>query len=104
MDDDVIRVHPEVLRGCARDLAGTGYRLAHGLRGAPGLTLVAPEWVAAGALAALESAVDRYFGAVGAGAAQTAAGLRAAADEYEAVDDRVARRLTRRAMSRGRDD
>lgn len=94
MDDDVIRVRPNVLRDCASNLAGTGYRLAHGLRGAPGLTLAAPEWLAAGALAALESAVDSYLGAVGGRAAQTAAGLRVAADEYEAVDDRVARRFT----------
>jgi uncharacterized protein YukE len=91
--DDVITVHPDALRGFARDLADTSYRLGHGLHGTPGLTTPAAGWVAAAALAALESAINRYLGTVAGRVAETATGLRTAADEYEAVDERVARRF-----------
>lgn len=94
MHDDLIQVHTDALRAWAGDLAGTSHRLGHGLRETPGLTVPAPEWTAAEALAALESGVHAYLATVGDCAARTAAGLRAAAEEYDAADDRAARRLS----------
>jgi hypothetical protein len=93
MHDDLIQVHAEVLRGCAGELAGTGYRLGHGLGGRAGLAVPAPDWAAATALAAVESAVHAWFCAVGGRTAETATALRAAAEEYDAADERAARRL-----------
>jgi len=93
MTDDLIRVHTETLRGCADGLAGTGHRLGQGLGAEPGLVVPAPGWAAAGALAGLESAVHGWLCAVGGRAAETSAGLRSAADGYEAADDRAARRV-----------
>lgn len=95
MRDDVIQVRPEGLRRCATDLADVGRLLGHGLHHVPALTLHAPGWAAAQELNALESAVHAYLGSTGGRAADLAAGLRAAATEYEAVDERAAQRLRR---------
>ncbi|HEX5598562.1 MAG TPA: type VII secretion target [Micromonosporaceae bacterium] len=95
MQDEAIQVHTGALRGCAADLADTGYRLGHGLQALPGLTVAAPQWQAAAALATLESAVHGYLTALGERAAQASTGLRAAAEAYEAVDERAAGRLKR---------
>ena len=92
--DDMITVRPTALRDCADGLAGTGYRLGHGLSGVPGLVPPAPELAATGALAALETAVEDFLNTVATRTARTAAGLRTAAADYEAVDDQVARRFT----------
>ncbi|MEH0984478.1 hypothetical protein [Micromonospora sp. CPCC 205556] len=60
----------------------------------PGLVVAAPGWRAAAALVRLESAVHAWHGALAARVAEAAAGLRTAAEEYEAVDERAAGRLT----------
>lgn len=92
---DVIEVHSAGLRDCAARLTAAGYRLAHGLRETPGLTVTAPEWSAAEALAALEEAVHAHLTALGSKVAHAAVEIRAAAEAYEAADQRVARRLNR---------
>jgi hypothetical protein len=92
--DHLLQVRTEALRGGAGELTGIGYRLGHGLAGTPGLTVPAPGWASAGALTALESAGHAWLGAVGGRLAQTAAGIRVAADEYDAADERAARRLS----------
>lgn len=51
------------------------------------------QWSAALALRALTAALDEALARVLLGCAQTAEGLRAAADAYEAADDRAAGRL-----------
>lgn len=94
MTEEPFTVDPGGLREVARALDDGAYRLAHGLAGVPGLVVPAPGWRAGVALAGLESAVHAWFAALGARLAATAGAVRAAADEYEAVDDRAARRLT----------
>ncbi|WP_319463364.1 type VII secretion target [Micromonospora sp. RTP1Z1] len=86
-------VQPELLREAARALGDDAYALAHGLAGVPGLVLPADGWRAGAALAELESAVHRWCGALAARVADTADAVRVAADGYEAVDERAARRL-----------
>ncbi|MER7420928.1 type VII secretion target [Micromonospora peucetia] len=86
-------VRPDVLRRAARGLDDDAYRLGHGLAGASGLVVAAPEWSAGAALAGLESAVHAWAGGIGALVAGTAGSVRAAAGAYEAVDDRAAGRL-----------
>jgi hypothetical protein len=93
MEGDGITVAPETLRVEARGLEATAYRLGHGLHPVLGLTVPDPGWGAAVALVALESAVHAYLGAVGGRAAHLAAALRAAATDYEAADERAARRF-----------
>jgi hypothetical protein len=93
MDVDGIIVATEALRVEARELDGIAYRLAHGLHPVPGLTVPDPGWAAADALVALETAVHAYLGAVGGRAAQLAAALRTAANDYEAADERAASRF-----------
>jgi len=95
MLDDVVRVDIGGVRGAADELVATAYRLGQGLSGTPGLTVDSPGWTAAQALAGLESAVHTYLTATGGHAAQMAEGLLAAADAYEAADDRAAHRLAR---------
>ncbi|HEX5541208.1 MAG TPA: type VII secretion target [Micromonospora sp.] len=95
MREEAVQVETNGLRGCAADLAGTGYRLGHGLHGTPGLTVAAPEWRSAAELATLESTIHTLLTALGERAAQISAALRAAANAYEAVDDRAVERLTR---------
>jgi hypothetical protein len=94
MTEETLTVRPEVLRRGAGALGDDAYRLAHGLTGVPGLVVPAPEWAAGGALAGLEAAVHGWFGGVAARVAATGAAVRAAAEAYEAVDDRAARRFT----------
>ncbi|SCL64834.1 Excreted virulence factor EspC, type VII ESX diderm [Micromonospora citrea] len=94
MTEEPITVRPEALRRAASALGDDAYRLAHGLAGATGLVVPAPEWAAGAALTGLESAVHAWFGALGARVAATAGAVRAAAQAYEAVDDRSAGRLT----------
>lgn len=93
MDVDGITVATEALRVEARGLDATAYRLAHGLHRVPGLTVPDPGWAVAGALVALEAAVQAYLGAIGGRAAELAAALRAAAGGYEAADERAASRF-----------
>lgn len=93
MTEEPITVRPDALRRAANALGGDAYRLAHGLAGVTGLVVPAPEWAAGAALTGLESAVHAWFGALGARVAVTAGAVRAAADAYEAVDDRAAGRL-----------
>ncbi|SCL40883.1 hypothetical protein GA0074692_6030 [Micromonospora pallida] len=81
------------LRAAAGRLADEGYPLGHGLAGVPGLALAEPRWRTARALADLESAVHRWFGALGGRVADTATAVRTAADQYAATDERAARRL-----------
>lgn len=94
MFDDRIQVHTETLRECAAALSGTAYRLGHGVAGTPGLTVSAPGWAADVSLGDLEAAVDAYLCGVGVRAAEAATRLRTAAGEYEAADERAARRLS----------
>ncbi|MEU5942725.1 hypothetical protein ABZ807_26945 [Micromonospora sp. NPDC047548] len=93
MDGEPLEVRPGVLREVADGLADEAYALAHGLIGVPGLVLAATEWRAATALARLESAVHDWHGALGARVAEAGSALRAAADGYDAADDRAAGRL-----------
>ncbi|MEH0846397.1 type VII secretion target [Micromonospora sp. CPCC 205711] len=93
MTEERVRVDPEVLRQVAGRLAAEAYGLAHGFADVPGLVVAAPQWRAGTALVRWESAAHAWLGALGARVAETAAALRAAADEYEAVDDRAAGRL-----------
>jgi hypothetical protein len=93
MPEEPFQVRTEELRDAADELTGTACRLGHGLVGAPGLTVPAPGWAAARALAALESALHSWLGTVGGRLAQTATALGVAADGYDAADDRAARRL-----------
>jgi Excreted virulence factor EspC, type VII ESX diderm len=93
VEDDGITVATDSLRAEAHALDGTAYRLAHGMHAVPGLTVPEPGWATTVALVALESAVHTYFGAVGRRAALLAAALRTAATDYEAADDRAARRF-----------
>lgn len=92
MLNDRIQVDPEAVRGCATELAGTGDRIAHALITLSGLAVGATGWHADAALDELAAAMHAYLGAVGGRAVDTAARLRTAAGEYEAADDRAARR------------
>lgn len=96
MGDELVEVRPDALRGCAAELAGTGHHVGRGLADVPSplAPLDDPTWVAAQALATLESAVHGWFGRLGGRVVQTADALRTAADEYDAVDDRAAQRFT----------
>ncbi|TDC39968.1 hypothetical protein E1166_15600 [Micromonospora sp. KC213] len=89
-----LEVRPEVLRQVAGGLADEAYALAHRLAEAPGLTVAAPQWRAAAALARLEWAVHTWQGSLAARVAAAADALRAAAEAYQAADDRAADRLT----------
>lgn len=93
MDPDRIAIATEALRTEASALDGTAYRLAHGLHPVVGLTVPDPGWEAAAVLVTLEGAVHAYLGAAGARAADLSAALRAAAVDYEAADERAARRF-----------
>ncbi|RKF24982.1 hypothetical protein [Micromonospora globbae] len=93
MAEDPFTVRPEALRALARDLDDDAYGLAHGLDGVPGLTVAAPGWSAAGALAGWEAAVHGWLGRLGGRVAETGVAVRSAVEAYQAVDDRVARRL-----------
>ncbi|MGK5443635.1 hypothetical protein ACSNN7_17705 [Micromonospora sp. URMC 105] len=94
MDGEPVQVRAGVLREVAGGLAGEAYALAQGLIGVPGLVVAAAEWRAAAALARLESAVHDWHGALGARVAEAGSALRAAADGYDAADERAAARLT----------
>ncbi|MER7458118.1 hypothetical protein [Micromonospora sp. NPDC126480] len=94
MIEEMFSVRPDALRRGAVALADDAYRLAHGLAGSSGLVVAAPEWAAGAALAGLERAVHAWLGELGARVAVTGAAVRAAADAYDAVDDRAAARLT----------
>ncbi|MEU1684445.1 type VII secretion target [Micromonospora sp. NPDC005707] len=93
MGEEPFSVEPELLRGVARELADDAYRLARGPATEPGLVVPADGWRAGVTLAELEAAAQRWFGSLAARVAATAEALRAAADGYEAVDERAARRL-----------
>ncbi|SCG56302.1 type VII secretion target [Micromonospora inositola] len=93
MTEVPLTVELELLREVARSLGEDAYRLACGLAGTPGLVVPAEGWRAGVALAELESAVHRWCGALAARVAGTADAIRVAAEGYEAVDDRAARRL-----------
>ncbi|MFD2765692.1 type VII secretion target [Micromonospora eburnea] len=94
MTGEPFTVEPELLRGVARGLGDDAYRLARSLAGAHGLVAPADGWRAGVALADLEAATHRWCGALAARLATTAESVRAAADDYEAADERAARRLT----------
>ncbi|BCJ60232.1 type VII secretion target [Micromonospora endophytica] len=95
MVEEELTVQPELLRRVGRGLGDTGHRLAYGLlAGVPGLTAPAPQWSAAGSLAALEEAVHGWSGRLGARIVETGAALRAAAGAYDSVDARAATRLS----------
>jgi hypothetical protein len=94
MAEEPFRVDPELLRAVARELGDDAYRLAHGLAAARGLVVPADGWRAGTELAELEAAVQRWCGSLAARVAATAEAVRAAADGYQAVDERAAGRLT----------
>lgn len=93
MTEDLLVVRTEALRSRARELTDSAYQLGHGLAGVPGLLVTAPGWAAAEALTELESAGHAWLGGLGARVAELGAGLRHAAETYDAADDRAARRL-----------
>ncbi|MDG4806206.1 hypothetical protein O7634_05485 [Micromonospora sp. WMMD1120] len=94
MTDESFAVQPEELRGVAAALDDEAHQLARGLAGLPGLVVAAPQWRAGAALVGLEAAGHAWFCRLGAGVATASAGVRAAAEAYESVDDRVADRFT----------
>ncbi|MFF5217174.1 hypothetical protein [Micromonospora sp. NPDC000442] len=94
MAEGKLAVRPELLHRVGRSLGDTGYRLAHGVAGGPGLAAPAREWSTARALAGLEAAVHAWSGRLGARVAETGDGVRAAAGAYESVDARAAARLS----------
>jgi hypothetical protein len=87
-------VEPALLREVSGLLTAQGYRLGHGLAGVPGLLVPAPGWSTGVALAEWETAVHRWCGRLGARVGETGLALATAADGYETVDQRAARRLT----------
>ncbi|NES31087.1 hypothetical protein GCE86_21815 [Micromonospora terminaliae] len=93
MGEEPLHVEPELLRGVARELTDDAYRLARGPAAEPGLVVPADGWRAGVALADLEAAVQRWCGSLAARVAATGEAVRAAADGYEAVDERAARRF-----------
>ncbi|MFU8851012.1 hypothetical protein ACNAW0_08520 [Micromonospora sp. SL1-18] len=93
MTEEPYAVEPELLRGVARELGDDAYLVAQSLAGPPGLVPPADGWRVGVALAELEAATHRWCGTLAARLAATAEAVRAAADGYEAVDDRAARRL-----------
>ena len=95
MADETLHVQTGTLRREADELGGTALRLGHGLTGAPGLVVDAPDWSAGRTLAALETAMHTWLGSVGARAAATGGALRACAEGYDSADDRAALRFVR---------
>jgi len=93
MIEEPLTVRPDALRRAARGLDDDAYQLAHGLAPTSGLAVSAPQWAAGAALTGLESAVHAWCGGLGNRVAATAGAVRAAAQAYEAVDDRAAGRL-----------
>ncbi|MEV4759817.1 type VII secretion target [Micromonospora sp. NPDC049559] len=91
--EEQLRVRTDVLRACADELTGVGYRLGHGLAGDPALVVAEPGAEAATALVGLESATHAWLCSLGGRLAVTADGLRAAAREYDAADERATVRL-----------
>ncbi|WP_229400614.1 hypothetical protein [Micromonospora okii] len=94
MSEQPFTVRPELLRQVAGALGDDAYRLARGLAGVSGLVVPAPQWRSAAALAALETATHAWCGALGARVAAAGAALTAAAEGYQAADERASRRLT----------
>ncbi len=93
MTEEPFAVEPKLLRGVARELGDDAYLLARSLTGAPGLVAPSDGWRTGVALAELETATHRWCGTLAARVAATAEAVRAAAEGYEAVDERAARRL-----------
>lgn len=93
MTDEPFAVRPKELRAVAVLFDDEAHRLALGLAGQPGLVVAAPEWRADAALAGLEAAGHAWFCRLGAEVVASSAGVRAAAEAYEAVDDRAADRF-----------
>ncbi|MFC0007076.1 hypothetical protein [Micromonospora siamensis] len=94
MIEEPLSVRPGVLHEVAGGLDGVAYRLVRGLAGGlpPGPT---PDgWQVDAALADLTAAVHAWAGARGARLAESAGGLRCAADGYRAADERAAGRLS----------
>jgi hypothetical protein len=87
-----LEVDAEGVRDGASGLADCGARLAADLAGAPTAPVV-PRWDTGDAVTLAADAARRQLGALGAGIAQTARGIAAAADDYEAADERAAARL-----------
>ncbi|MEU3453312.1 type VII secretion target [Micromonospora sp. NPDC006766] len=93
MTEEPFNVEPELLRGVARELRDDADLLAQTLAGTPGLVPPADGWRVGAALAELETATHRWCGTLAARMTAAAEAVRAAADGYEAVDERAARRL-----------
>ncbi|MEU2613616.1 type VII secretion target [Micromonospora sp. NPDC007271] len=93
MTEEPFAVEPELLRGVARKLGDDAYALAQSLAGVPGLVTPADGWRVGAALAELEAATHRWCALLAVRTAATAEAVRAAADSYETVDERAARRL-----------
>ncbi|RIV38640.1 type VII secretion target [Micromonospora radicis] len=94
MTEQELAVRPELLHRVGRSLGETGYRLAHGLAGVPGLAAPMAGWSTGAALGALEGAVHSWSTRLGGRVVQTGAAVRAAAGAYESVDERAAARLS----------
>ncbi|MEV1288454.1 type VII secretion target [Micromonospora sp. NPDC049679] len=92
MLDDLIRVDPDAVRAGAVQLDSTGDQLSHGFSTLALPPASPPGWNTHAALADLAAAVRAHLGEVGGQATDAASRLRAAAGEYEAADERAARR------------
>jgi hypothetical protein len=88
--DDLL-VCPATLHDSASALAAIARRTAYATAGPP-LDLPPDAWSAGAALAGLTATVRRQVDALAASTAEVADLLRRAVREYEAVDDRAARR------------
>lgn len=96
-----LEIDTPAVRRCASGLADTGARVAAGAARAP-VTVTVPRWAASDAAATLVDAAHGLL--VGIGSTVTAAGRRitAAADDYDAADDRAAGRLGSAGSGAGR--
>ncbi len=94
MTEEPFAVRPEELRALAILLDDEVHRLALGVAGLPALLVAAPEWGAGTALTGLEEATHAWFCRLAARVAAVSGGVRAAAEAYETVDDRVADRFS----------
>ena len=86
-------VDPDGLRRCSTGLADTAARVHDRLATAPPLGVTAPGWAITGGTDALEAAVRGQFGAIADAVRALGRQVTAAANDYDAADERSAHRL-----------
>ena len=88
-----LEVDPDGLRRCSTGFADTAARVRTGLATAPPLGVTAPGWAITGGTDALEAAVRRQFATIADAVTTLGRQVTAAADDYDAADQRSAHRL-----------